>query len=249
MKNNKRIVLITGGSRGIGSGLAIDMAKAGYTPLITYKNDKESAKKTIKKIRNFSPDSKAYKLDVAHRENIKEVLYRIIKDYKKLDILINNAGINQRCLFDEITDEDWDLMFETNLKGPFMLTQECFNIMKRGSRIINISSVAGQYHGPKTVHYAVSKAALNSLTKSTARYGAEKGIYVNAIAPGLILTDQNREEFESGAADKIINETTLLKKPGNIIDVSSACLFLSDPMQNYMTGQVIALSGGAILDN
>lgn len=249
MKDNTKTVLITGSSRGIGKGIAIDMARAGYIPLITYKNDEGSALDTLNHVKKFSKNSKIYKLDVTNRENIKNVIDEIIIDYKNLDILINNAGINQRCSFYEISDEDWDTMLETNLKGPFMLTQECLKIMRQGSRIINISSVAGQYHGPKTVHYAVSKAALNSLTKSSARYAAEKGIYINAIAPGLILTDQNKEEFESGAADKIIFETTLLKRPGDIVDVSSACLFLCDPKQNYMTGQVIALSGGAILDN
>lgn len=249
MESDKKIVLITGSSRGIGRGIAIDMAKVGYTPIITFNNNKDAALETLNEVECFSPDSKIYKLDVTCRKNIKEVLNKIIFDFKKIDILINNAGINQRILFQEITDDDWDTMFQTNLKGPFMLTQECFSIMKNGSRVINISSVAGQYHGPNTVHYAVSKAALNSLTKSTARYGAPKGIYVNAIAPGLILTEQNKDEFESGTADKIINETTLLKRPGQIADVSSACLFLCDPMQNYMTGQVIAVSGGAILDN
>ncbi len=249
MENNKRIVLITGSSRGLGKGIAIDMAKEGYIPIITYINDKDAAIETLNEVSQFSKNSKIYKLDVTDRKNIKKVINEIIIDFSNIDVLINNAGINQRCSFDEISDEDWDSMLETNLKGPFMLTQECLKIMNKGSRIINISSVAGQYHGPKTVHYAVSKAALNSLTKSTARYGAEKGIYINAIAPGLITTDQNKEEFESGAADKIINETTLLKRPGDIDDVSSACLFLCDDKQNYMTGQVIALSGGAILDN
>ena len=138
---------------------------------------------------------------------------------------------------------------ETNLKGPFVCSQEIFPIMIKngGGRIINISSVASQYHGPKTVHYAVSKAGLNSLTKVLARYGAPHNIYINAVAPGLILTDQTREEFESGDAKPII-DMTLLKRPGCEEDVVSACLAVAENNQNYMTGQIISVSGGAFLD-
>ena len=149
----------------------------------------------------------------------------------------------------DLTDEDWDLVMNVNLKGPFICSQEYFaffNNKKDGGRIINISSVASQYHGPKTVHYAVSKAGLNSLTKVLSRYGAEQNILVNAVAPGLIITDQTKKEFESGQADKLI-DMTLLKRAGKEKDVLSTCLLLAEPDQNYITGQVIAISGGAYL--
>ena len=120
-------------------------------------------------------------------------------------------------------------------------------IRNGGGRIINISSVASQYHGPKTVHYAVSKAGLNSLTKVLARYGAPHNILINAVAPGLILTDQTKDEFESGDADPLI-DMTLLKRPGCEQDVVTACLLVADNEQSYMTGQVISVSGGAFLD-
>ena len=149
----------------------------------------------------------------------------------------------------DLTDSDWDKVMNVNLKGPFICSQEFFSFYKNeneGGRIINISSVASQYHGPKTVHYAVSKAGLNSLTKVLSRYGAEKNILVNAVAPGLIITDQTKLEFESGQADKLI-DMTLLKKAGELDDVLSTCLLLAEPKQNYITGQVIAVSGGAYL--
>jgi 3-oxoacyl-[acyl-carrier protein] reductase len=113
-------------------------------------------------------------------------------------------------------------------------------------RIINMSSVAGQYHGPKTVHYAVSKAGLNSLTRVVARYGAEHNILVNAVAPGIVLTDQTADELASPAGQRIV-EMTLLKRPGHLEDITSTCVFLASDEQNYITGQVISVSGGAYL--
>ena len=168
--------------------------------------------------------------------------------FGRIDILVNNAGVNKRGWFMEIADEDWDMIMAVNLKGPFMCCQEVFPLMIKngGGRIINISSVAGQYHGPKTVHYAVSKAGLNSLTKVLARYGAPHNILINAVAPGLILTDQTKEEFESGAAKPII-DMTLLKRPGTEQDVVLACLAVAESKQSYITGQVISVSGGAFL--
>ena len=117
---------------------------------------------------------------------------------------------------------------------------------QQAGRIINISSVAGQYHGPKTVHYAVSKAGLNSLTKVVARYGAEHNIMVNAVAPGIMLTEQTADELASPAGQKIV-DMTLVKRPGQLRDVASTCVLLAADEQNYITGQVISVSGGAYL--
>lgn len=115
-----------------------------------------------------------------------------------------------------------------------------------GGRIINISSAASLYHGPKTVHYAVSKAGLNSLTKVIARYGGEHNILVNAIAPGIILTEQSVEELASSSGKGII-DMTLVKRPGELQDVSNTCVLLASDEQNYITGQVISVSGGSYL--
>ncbi len=165
-----------------------------------------------------------------------------------IDILVNNAGINRRATFAETTDQDWDDIMEVNLKGPFICSQEVLPHMieRGGGRIINISSVAGEYHGPKTVHYAVSKAGLNSLTKVVARYGAEHNILVNAVSPGIMLTDQTADELNSPAGEKIV-AMTLLKRAGQLSDVAATCVFLASDEQNYITGQVISVSGGAVL--
>ena len=243
------IALVTGASRGLGRAIAIGFAREGADVVVNYLNNEKAAKETAAEITKLGRRVCLIQADVTSRKDIQRMFKEAENHFNKIDILVNNAGINKRGWFEEITDEDWDLIMETNLKGPFVCSQEIFPIMIKngGGRIINISSVASQYHGPKTVHYAVSKAGLNSLTKVLARYGAPHNIYINAVAPGLILTDQTRDEFESGAAEPIIN-MTLLKRPGCEEDVVSACLALAENSQNYMTGQVMSVSGGAFLD-
>jgi 3-oxoacyl-[acyl-carrier protein] reductase len=243
------IALVTGASRGLGRAIAIGFAREGADVVVNYLNNEKAAKETAAEITKLGRRVCLIQADVTSRKDIQRMFKEAENHFNKIDILVNNAGINKRGWFEEITDEDWDLIMQTNLKGPFVCSQEIFPIMIKngGGRIINISSVASQYHGPKTVHYAVSKAGLNSLTKVLARYGAAHNIYINAVAPGLILTDQTRDEFESGAADPIIN-MTLLKRPGCEEDVVSACLALAENSQNYMTGQIMSVSGGAFLD-
>ncbi len=244
-----KISLITGSARGIGRALALGFAEEGSDIVINYLNNELLAFSLKEKIEKIGRKAIAIKADVSEREEVKMMFEKAYCEFGKVDILINNAGINKRGFFMDLTDSDWDKVMNVNLKGPFICSQEFFSFYKNeneGGRIINISSVASQYHGPKTVHYAVSKAGLNSLTKVLSRYGAEKNILVNAVAPGLIITDQTKLEFESGQADKLI-DMTLLKKAGELDDVLSTCLLLAEPKQNYITGQVIAVSGGAYL--
>ncbi|MCU8001542.1 SDR family NAD(P)-dependent oxidoreductase [Shewanella sp. SM96] len=245
-----KVALITGASRGIGAGIAEAFASEGADLIINYRTNDEAAFRVVSKLKNLGRKVVAIRADVSNRSEIQNLIHLAQIEFGRIDILVNNAGINQRGWFDEVTDEAWDMIMGTNLKGPFMCCQEVFPLMKAngGGRIINISSVAGQYHGPKTVHYAVSKAGLNSLTKVLARYGAEYNVLVNAVAPGLVRTDQTADEIDSPAGARVL-DMTLLKKAGRIEDISSACVFLASDEQQYMTGQILAVSGGAILDN
>ena len=170
----QRVAIVTGSSRGLGASMAVNLAKQGISVVITYQNSRKDALKVLNEIKHYSSESIILRLNIKSRNSIKNIIYKTLEKFSKIDILINNAGINQRCDFYEITDSDWDKMLDVNLRGAFIFTQECLKVMKKNSRIINISSVAGQYHGPTTVHYAVSKAGLNSLTKATARYAAKK---------------------------------------------------------------------------
>jgi len=243
-----KVVLITGASRGLGKAVALGFAQEGADILVNYVRDAAAAEATATAIRQLGSRSHVIRADAAQRNDIRRMFAEAINAFGRIDILVNNAGINRRGWFQEITDEDWDMILDTNLKGPFICCQEIFPLMieSGGGRIINMSSVASQYHGPKTVHYAVSKAGLNSLTRVLARYGAPHNILINAVAPGQILTDQTRDEFESGAVTPLL-DMTLLKRGGSEDDVVQACLYLADPRQSYMTGQVLAVSGGAYL--
>lgn len=243
-----KTALITGSSRGIGRAIALAFAREGARIAVTYQSALDEAEAVAGEIRALGPECIVLPLAVHNRESVRECFKKADEQLGSIDILVNNAGVNRRGWFEEATDEDWDLVMNVNLKGPFICSQEVFPYMKRqgGGRILNISSVAGQYHGPKTVHYAVSKAGLNSLTKVVARYGAPHNILVNAVAPGLVLTDQTRDEFDSPAGQAVI-DMTLLKRPGTMQDVTSACLLLVEDAQQYMTGQVLSVSGGAYL--
>ena len=243
-----KTALITGASRGLGKAVAMGFAEEGADILVNYVRDTTAAEATAKAIRELGRRAHIIQANAAERNEVRRMFAETINAFGCIDILVNNAGINKRGWFQEITDEDWDMILDTNLKGPFICCQEIFPHMidNGGGRIINMSSVASQYHGPKTVHYAVSKVGLNGLTRVLARYGAPNNILINAVAPGQILTDQTRDEFESGAVTPLLN-MTLLKRGGTEDDVVQACLYLADPRQSYMTGQVLAVSGGAYL--
>ena len=248
MRLKEKIAVVTGSSRGIGQAIALEFARQGAKLVVTYNREAAQAEAVVQQILSGGGEAFAAQLEVRDRQSVREMFKAAHEHFGRIDVLVNNAGINKRGFFDEITDDDWDLILDVNLKGPFICCQEVFPYMiePKWGRIINIASVAGQYHGPKTVHYAVSKAGLISLTKVIARYGAPHNILVNAVAPGIMLTDQTRDELNSPAGERIV-EMTLLKKPGELSDVASTCVFLASDEQNYITGQVISVSGGAYL--
>ena len=242
------VSIVTGSSRGIGKAIAIEFARHGAKSIVTYHRERAQAESVQEEIVKQGGHASVIRVDVTSRKSIRELFKTASDRYGKIDVLVNNAGINEHCFFKEITDESWDRIMSVNLKGPFICSQEVFPYMikQKWGRIINISSSAGQYFGPKTVHYSVSKSGLIGLTKVVARYGAEHNILVNAVAPGIILTDQTRVELASKDGDTVIN-MTLLKKAGELSDVASTCLLLASKEQSYITGQVISVSGGAVL--
>ncbi len=247
MRLEGKVAVITGGGRGIGRAIALRYAAEGADVVVNYRQDEGAARDTAAAIEALGRRALLARADVTQRAGIREMFAKAVAHFGRLDILVNNAGINRVCFFEEITDQDWDDILGTNLKGPFICCQEAFTHLKaRGGRIINIASVAGQYHGPKTVHYAVSKAGLISLTAAVARYGAPHGILVNAVAPGIIETDLTRDELRGPGGQNVV-ALTLLKRPGQLDDVASACVFLASDEQNYMTGQVLSVAGGAVL--
>ena len=243
MKFDGKIALITGSSRGIGNAIARELSSEGASVILTYKNNESMANDLQKELKN----SMVQKLDISSRQNIQDALKQILLKHNQIDILINNAGINKPTDFEDVTDEDWDAIMNTNLKGTFMISQEIFSIMKKQNygRIVNISSSSGQYGGPRTVHYAVSKAGLISLGHCLARFGAPYNITCNNIAPGIITTEMSDNIMSSELGRKLM-DNTLLHRPGTVNEVAKTVSFLASDDSSYLTGQTINVNGGVL---
>jgi len=247
MELTGKVALVTGASRGLGRGIAVELAKNGCKVFLNYQTNTEAALHTLDEINALGGVAELVPANMGDRQEVVGLFDKIGKS-GRLDFLVNNAGVNRINTFMETSDADWDYVMNTNLKAPFMASQEAFRIMEKQKfgRIVNISSISGQNHGPKTIHYAVSKAGLNSLTKVLARYGAPNGILVNAVAPGIIPTEMTEAHLNSEGGRNYLDQT-LLKTFGTIDDVAAAVLYLVSKSGNYITGQVISVSGGAYL--
>ena len=244
MKLEGKVALITGSSRGIGEAIAKEFSNEGASVIITYKKNKSLAEELNQKLKN----SMIIQLDISNRQNIRNAIQNILKKHERIDILVNNAGINKPTDFEDVTDKDWDEILNTNLKGSFMISQEIFSIMKKQNygRIINISSISGQYGGPRTVHYAVSKAGLITLGHCLARFGAPYNITCNNIAPGIISTEMSDNIMSSELGRKMI-DNTLLNRPGTTDELTGIAVFLASDDSSYITGQTINVDGGHLL--
>ena len=239
-----KVALITGSSRGIGKAIALEFAKEGANIILNYVSIDETARNTKAQIEQFGVRVTVSKFDVRKREEIGKAKRLVEKELGGLDILVNNAGINRPNDFDKITEEEWDEVLAVNLKGAFLVTQTFADIISDGGSIINISSVSGQYGGPRTTHYAVSKAGLIALTHNMAIFFSKRNIRVNCIAPGLIESDMAEAARGLGVEEKI-----LLKRFGLPKEVAKAAVFLASEEASYLTGQTINVNGGILLSH
>jgi NAD(P)-dependent dehydrogenase (short-subunit alcohol dehydrogenase family) len=243
MKNYS--ALVTGGSRGIGKSIAEELAKNGTNVAITYLKNKVEAELVCQDLKLIGVNSIAIQMNSDSRKSIKNAYYLSKMELGTLDILVNNAAISQVKPFESITDDDWNQMMAINLRGPFNLTQEVLPDMVKNQwgRIINISSIGGQWGGINQVHYAASKAALINFTQSIAKIYSENGITSNAIAPGLIDTEMISAELKTDAGrEKVANIP--LKRVGSVKEVGSAVAYLVSDEASYITGQTININGG-----
>lgn len=238
MKSNK-LVLVTGSSSGIGKAIADKFLENNYLVVYTYnRND------LLPKIENKNA-FKVY-MDISSRDNIKKALEKI-HDYfgTNIDILINNAGVAQEKPFLTISDDDWENMLNVNLQGAFRNIQEVLPSMieKKWGRIINITSIGGQWGGFNQVHYATSKAGLISLTQSVAKIYSKDGITSNAISPGLVATDMSENELKTEAGKQKV-ENIPMGRLGTKDEIANIALFLASNESSYVTGQTINANGG-----
>jgi NAD(P)-dependent dehydrogenase (short-subunit alcohol dehydrogenase family) len=246
MKFNKKLgtAIITGGDKGVGRSIVIELAKAGYNIAFTYSTNLEKAKDTLNYINEISNvKCKYYKLDVRTLKEIKKVFKIINNDFNKIKVLVNNAGINNPTDFDKTKLNDWNNILSVNLTGPFLCSKEILKYMKENGSIIHIGSVSGQYGGPRTAHYASSKAGLLSLSQVIARFVAPKNIRSNVVSAGLIES----EMAASGMQSKVVqqaSENIILKRFGTRKEVANVVRFLASKESSYITAQVINVNGG-----
>ena len=237
----EKVVLITGASRGIGREIAERLAQKGFLVIANYNKSEEKAKELKKGYSNID----IYQADVSKREEVHSMIEYIIEKYKRIDVLINNAGISISGLFTSVTDEEWNKIINNNLYSVFCTTQEVLSnmIMRKEGCIINISSIWGIVGSSCETIYSIAKAGVDGMTKSQAKELGPSNIRVNSIAPGIIDTEMNScyssEEIEA------IKEEIPLERIGKKTDISKCVEWLID--DEYTTGQIISINGGWVI--
>ena len=239
-----KTALVTGAGRGIGKAIAKKLASLGATVVVNYSGSKEKAEETVAEIVAAGGSAEAIQCDVSDFKACEELAKSVVAKYGKLDILVNNAGVTRDGLLMGMSEEDYDKVLDTNLKGAFNMTRHFSRVFlkQRSGRIINISSVSGVMGNAGQANYSASKAGLIGLTKSVARELAGRGVCVNAVAPGFIETDMTNAMKED-AKTKLI-ENIPLGRIGKPDDIAEAVAFLAGDASSYITGQVLCVDGG-----
>jgi len=241
-----QIAVITGAGRGIGRAIALKFAGAG-ADIVCVSRTAENAEKVAEEVRALGRKAWAHAVDVADASAVEAAVEKILAEAGKVDILVNNAGVTKDGLLMRMSEEDWEAVLNTNLKGAFLFIKALSRafLKQRAGRIINISSVIGLIGNAGQCNYAASKAGLLGLTKAVAKEFASRGVTVNALAPGFIETDM------TGALSTEMKTQLLERIPlralGRPEDIAEGALFLAGPGARYVTGQVLAIDGGMVM--
>lgn len=238
-----KTAFVTGGSRGIGRACVEALVVAGAAVAFTYRENKTEADKVLEGIQHYGGECLAFQADVCDRTALTKAFKAVKDDFGGIDVLVNNAGVNKPTDFDQITDEDWDAVMAVNLKGPFVVTQTALPFLRHGGSVIHMGSVSGQYGGPRTAHYAASKAGLISLGQVIARFLAPRGIRSNTLAAGLVQSEMAAAGLQSPAVQKAL-EGIPLGRMATPAEVAQTVVFLASDASQYITAQTINVNGG-----
>lgn len=239
---NKKVILVTGGSRGIGASIVKLLARSGYKVILNYNKSEQCARDIKSELNEQNIEIDIIKADVTDKDEISNMINKIVDKYQRLDVLINNAGVAQEKVFLDLFDEEWQQMMDINLNSVYYCTKMVLPYMLRRKEgcIINISSIWGVTGGSCEVAYSTTKAAINGFTKALAKEMGPSNIRVNSIAPGIIDTEMNRNLSEEDLEQ--IKEEIPLNRIGNTEDIAKCAKWLIE--DTYTTGQVINVNGG-----
>lgn len=242
MKLEGKIALITGGSRGLGRAIAVKLAENGADVAVVYAGAQAAAEEVVGEITAMGRKAKSYCCDVRDEESVNATVEAVKADLGKIDILVNNAGVTRDGLALGMSDDDYNAVLDTNLKGAFHMIRACYRdfMRKKYGKIINISSIAGLVGNAGQANYAASKAGLIGMSKSIAKELGGRGVCCNCIAPGFIETDMTKEI----TADNPLMQQIPMKRMGKPEDVANAALFLASPESDYITGETLRVDGG-----
>ncbi len=238
-----KVAIITGAARGIGQGIAIELARAGADVVVSDIIPEEG---TIKQIKSLKRKAIYVKTDISKKREVENLINETIKHFKKIDILVNNAGIYLPGEVKNMPEETWDKTMNINAKGPFLCSQAALKHMKKGGSIINISSVAGIEGSAGGAAYCASKGAIRLFTKALAAEVGALGIRVNSIHPGLIDTPMTSSFMKDKKALERMMSKFLIKRVGKPVDIAGPAVFLASDASAYMTGSEIVADGGWI---
>lgn len=247
MKLEGKKVLVTGASRGIGKAIALALAAEGADVAVNYAGSEAAAKAVAAEIEAMGRKAIVIQADISSNEAATNMVDQVVKEFGRIDVLVNNAGITRDGLLMRMKEEDWDAVLTTNLKGVFNCTKAAVKYMmkQKAGHIVSISSVVGVMGNAGQANYAAAKAGVIGFTKAVAKEVAARGITVNAIAPGFIQTDMtavlNEKQVEGMLA------TIPLRKLGDPADIAKAVLFLASEDSNYITGQTLHVDGGMVM--
>ncbi len=240
-----KVAIVTGGSRGLGKAMALGLADAGADVVVASRTQAD-LDVVADEIKAKGKKSLAIAMDAGDAASIKSMADKVVEEFGKIDILINNAGQGGTMPFLKVPEEDFDNIIKVNLKGYFLTTQAVGGYMfkAKAGRVINISSAMGEAPMGYMAPYAASKGAVNSFTKSLAQEWATRGITVNAIAPSYFLTDLNRNAYEDEMTNKLITSKTPMARWGELDELVGLVIYLASDISSYMTGTILALDGG-----